>query len=81
MAHNFRLAPPGWAESDWPTDESDFPEDVIAPGIILIRNGVRTRFMDQRHNGGIKCILLACGAHSSLRADFTFPCRADNTLA
>ena len=30
MAHNFRLAPPGWAESDWPTDESDFPEDVIA---------------------------------------------------
>ena len=39
---------------------------------LLIKNGVRTRFMDmdQRQNGGRKCTLLVCGVHGSFRADF-----------
>ena len=43
------------------------------PGIIVIRNGVRTRFMDQRQDGGVKYALLPSGAHDPLRADFAQP--------
>ena len=42
-------------------------------GIIVIRNGVRTRFMDQRQNGGVKYVLLPSGAYEPLRADFAQP--------
>ena len=42
-------------------------------GIIVIRNGIRTRFMDQRQNGGVKYALLPSGGHAPLPTNFAQP--------